>query len=141
MKDLFNSVTPLRGISPVAAVADNTAYVSQIIPMKGYQSLTWLILLGALADADATFTVLMEDGDAADLADAAAVSDDLMLGTEALAGFNFGDDNETRKLGYVGHKAYVRLTITPANNTGNVFLAAIALLGHPLLGPTANPPA
>ena len=35
---------------------------------------------------------------------------------------------------------YVRLTVTPANNTGNVFLAAIALLGHPRNAPTPNPP-
>ena len=57
------------------------------------------------------------------------------------ASFTFGDDNETRKIGYIGDKRYVRLTITPTgNDSGNIFLAAIALLGHPDLQPTANPP-
>lgn len=140
MRDLFNSVHPLRAISPAAAVADNTAIVGQIIDRKGFESLTYLIQTGALADADATFAVLLEHGDTSDLSDAAAVPDELLLGTEALAGFTFGDDDETRKLGYVGHKRYTRLTVTPSGNSGNAFVSAIALLGHPHLAPTANPP-
>lgn len=140
MRDLFNHVHPVRAISPAAAVTDNTAIVSEIIDRKGYESLTFLIALGALADADATFAVLLEEGDAANLSDAAAVADGDMLGTEALAGFTFADDNETRKLGYVGNKRYTRLTITPSGNSGNVFVSAIALLGHPHQSPTANPP-
>lgn len=141
MRDLFNNIHPLRGISPQDAVTNNTAFVSEIIDMQGYQSLTWLIATGSLADADATFVVLVEDGDIANLSDNVAVSDDLLLGTELLAGFTFTHDNKTRKIGYVGHKRYVRLTITPANNTGDVYLAAIAVLGHPTLRPTPNPPA
>ncbi len=141
MQDLFNNIHPLRGLSPVAAGTDNTPYVSEIIDMKGYQSLTWVILIGANTDADATFTVLIEDGDDSALSDHAAVSDDLLLGTEALASFTFNDDNETRKIGYAGHKRYCRMTITPAaNGAGNIFIAAVAILGHPALTPTPNPP-
>jgi hypothetical protein len=50
----------------------------------------------------------------------------------------FGDDNETRKLGYVGNKRYVRLTITPANNTGDTFFSAVAIQGHAHAGPVAQ---
>lgn len=141
MRDLFNHVHPLRAISPAAATTDNTAWVGQVIDRAGYGSLTFLLAIGALSDADATFAVLVEEGDADDLSDAAAVADVDLLGTEALAGFDFGDDNETRKIGYVGNKRYVRLTVTPSGNSGNAFLAAIALLGHPDQTPTANPPA
>lgn len=136
MRDLANSIHPVRAISPAAAVADNTAFVSQIIDLAGFSSLVFLIILGALADADATFTVLVEHGDAANLSDAAAVPDAQLTGTEAAAGFTFADDNETRKIGYVGSKRYVRLTITPANNTGNVFLSAVALLADARYSPT-----
>ena len=138
-RDLMNNVHPVRGISPVS-VADNTAQASQIIDTQGFQSLTWLIATGALADADATFTVLAEHGDESDLSDAAAVTDDELIGTEALAGFNFGDDNETRKLGVKSVKRYHRLTITPAANASAALLAAIALLGHPDQAATDNPP-
>lgn len=140
MRDLMNHVHPVRAISPVS-VADTTAQVSQIIDMKGWQSLTFLIATGSIADADATFTVQVDHGDDSGLSDAAAVPDELLLGTEALAGFQFDDDNETRKIGYVGHKRYVRLTITPVGNASAALLAAIALLGHPTVAnPTANPP-
>lgn len=141
MRDQMNHVHPVRAISPAAAVTDNTAIVSQIIDTKGYNALTFLILFGAIADADMTMTFLVEDGDDSGLSDAAAVSDDQLVGTEVLAAGRYDSDNLTRKIGYVGDKRYVRLTITPANNTGNLFVSAIALLGHPALLPTSNPPA
>jgi hypothetical protein len=140
MFDLMNRIDVKRAISPAAAVTDNTPFVSQIIDKSGYEALVLAINLGSLADADATFVVLIEDGDAANLSDAAAVDDQYLTGTEALAGFTFAADNAIRKIGYVGPKRYVRMTITPANNTGNVFLSAIAILGGARYAPTANPP-
>lgn len=140
MKDLHNTIHPVRAISPVS-VSDSTAAVSQIIDRRGYESLEFVILTGSVADADATFTVLVEDGNESNLSDAAAVADRFLLGTEALASFQFDDDNETRKIGYIGGKRYVRLTITPANNASAAVIAAVAVLGHPMLAPTANPPA
>lgn len=130
MKDLHNNVDVRRAISPVS-VADNTAQVSQIIDMQGYKSLEFCIATGSIADADATFTVLVEDGDDSGLSDAAAVADDNLLGTEALAGFQFDDDDSTKKIGYRGTKRYVRMTITPASNASAALLSAVAVLGHP----------
>lgn len=135
----MNNINVKRVISPVS-VADTTAQVGQIIDAKGYDSVTYVINLGSIADADATFTVLLEHGDAANLSDAAAVPDDQLIGTEALAGFQFDDDNKVRKLGYAGGKRYTRLTITPVNNASAALLGAVAVLGHPASAPTANPP-
>lgn len=137
MRDLANHLEVRRAISPAAATTDNTPYVSQIIDLAGFSRLVFAILLGSLADADATFVVLVEHGDAANLSDAVAVPDANLTGTEASAGFTFADDNKVRKIGYVGSKRYVRLTITPANNTGNVFLSAIAILSGGRYGPTS----
>ena len=114
MRDLHNSIYPKRAISPVAAGTDNTPLVSQILDMQGFEAAELLINIGANTDADATFTVLMEHGDASNLSDAVAVPDAQLLGTEALASFQFDDDNEQRKIGYVGEKRYLRATITPA---------------------------
>lgn len=136
MRDLATTLHAVRAISPAAAISDNTPWVSQIIDLAGYSSCALFILLGALPDADATFTVLLEHGDAANLSDAAAVPDSQLIGTEALAGFTFADDNEIRKLGYVGPKQYLRLTVTPANNAGASFLAALAVLGDSRYSPT-----
>lgn len=140
-KDIHNNVHVARGISPVAAVTDNTAFVSQIVDTAGYEAAEFVLLTGSLADADATFTVLVEDGDAANLSDASAVADQFLLGTEALAGFDFNADNKVFKIGYVGPKRYARVTVTPANNTGNAFVAGVWVLGHPRARPTSNPPA
>lgn len=141
MRDLHNNIAPKRGISPAAAVTDNTAFVSQINDRAGFQSIEFLIMTGSLADADATFTVLFEDGDQANLSDAAAVDDQYLLGTEALASFDFSKDDKVFKIGYIGNKRYQRVTITPANNTGNAFVAGAWLNGHPRHAPTSNPPA
>jgi len=140
MKDLANIITPKRVISPVSE-AGTTALVGQIIDKKGFESVTYVIATGSIGDADATFTVLLEEGDAAAMGDAAAVADEDMIGTEALAAFQFDDDNECRKLGYIGSKRYTRLTVTPVNNASAALVSAVAILGHPAIAPTANPPA
>lgn len=139
MKDLLNQINPKRCISPVS-VSDNTAQVGQIIDKAGYESVTYVIAAGSLADADATFTVLLEDGDDSGLSDNAAVADEYLIGTEALASFTFSDDNKCFKLGYIGGKRYTRLTITPANNASAAVVCAVAILGHPSVAPTENPP-
>ncbi|HEU4752058.1 MAG TPA: hypothetical protein VFU47_03040 [Armatimonadota bacterium] len=134
MRDLHNNIDVRRAISPVS-VADNTAQVSQIIDRQGYEALEFAIATGSLGDADATFTVLVEDGDQANLSDAAAVADTDLLGTEAEAGFTFADDDKTRRIGYVGGKRYVRLTITPVNNAAAALISAVAILGCPAIRP------
>lgn len=141
-RDLHNNIHTVPLITPVAARTDNTAIVSAIIDTAGYESCELVLVTGANTDANATFAVLVEDGNDAALGDNAAVSDTFLLGTEALAGFTYADDGECRKIGYVGPKRYVRMTVTPTgNDSGNIFLAGVALLGHPRSAPTANPPA
>lgn len=140
MRDLTNNLDLKRGLSPVAAGTDNTAYVSQILDTKGLDGVMWATLIGANTDADATFAMLFEDGDASDLSDHAAVDDAFLTGTEAKAGFQSDSDNQMRKIGYVGPKRYVRVTITPSgNNSGNIYIAG-CWITSPLDRPSANPP-
>jgi hypothetical protein len=96
------------------------------------------LVTGTDADADATITLLIEDSD--DNVTFAAVDDAYLDGTEVLGELQLRRRRETRKIGYVGIKRYVRATVTPANNTGNVFLGGIWVLGNPSRQPTANPP-
>lgn len=136
--DLHNNLHIKRALSPVS-VADTTAQVSEVIDRQGYGSLEFVIATGSIADADATFTVLVEESDASG-SGFAAVADADLLGTEVLAGFQFDDDNEVRKIGYIGIKRYVRMTITPVANASAALLSAVAVLGSPSVLPTANPP-
>ena len=139
LEDLVNLIDVRRVISPVS-VADNTAQVGQIIDHQGAESVTYVINVGSVADADATYTVLLEEGDAANLSDAAAVADADLIGTEALASFQFDSDNKMFKLGYKGAKRYSRMTITPAANSSAALFSVSCVL-EMFNTPTANPPA
>lgn len=143
IRDSMNWMHPVPLFAPIAAQTNSdTARVSAIIDTLGYESCTFVLINGTNTDANATFTVLVEDGDVSNLSDNAAVADEYLVGTEALAGFTYADDVECRKVGYIGLKRYVRVTVTPSgNNSGDWFMAGVAILGHPALFPTANPPA
>lgn len=140
MRDLASNLHFKPAFAPGAAVTDNTAAVSAILDTYGYNAAMLAFITGTDADADATFTVLLEESDASDMTGAVAVADSDMIGTEALASYTFADDGECRKLGYIGYKRYIRATVTPAANTGNMYLGGMWVLGRPQTVPTANPP-
>ncbi len=130
MHELHNNLKYTLGLAPAAAAqTDNTAMVSAIVDMQGYEALEWMILTGNLADADATFAVTVDHGDAANLSDAASAPTECLIGTLAAASFTFADDSACKTIGVVPHKGagkrYWRLTITPTGNTA----AAIATIG------------
>lgn len=137
-RDLHNLIKASQALAPAAATTDNTAYVSSILDTAGFDSNEFIGICGSLADADVTFTVLMEEGDNSALSDAAAVADANLLGTELLAAPLFSDDNKVLKLGYKGTKRYIRVTITPAANTGNIFLAGAWLQANARTGPQST---
>ncbi|KPL55477.1 hypothetical protein ABB55_27255 [Prosthecomicrobium hirschii] len=135
MRDSYHNFTVSPVIAPVV-VSDNTAQVGTVINRAGYRSLTYVIATGTLADADATFTALLEESDSSG-SGFTAVADADLVGTEAAVSFTYADDGVTRKLGYVGNKQYTKLTITPANNSGSAPIAAVAILGRPTSAPAA----
>ena len=124
-RDLHNYILASRGISPIAASTNDTAFTSEILDTAGASAVEFLWIAGSIADTDTTFTLLVEEDDDVAMGSAAAVSDAHLLGTEVLGKPLFGSDNKVGKIGYIGMKRYVRVTITPANNTGNIFLAGI----------------
>ena len=138
-RDLMNDIHTVVALAPVVA-SDNTVLTTAAIDTAGFESVTFVVLAGTLADADATFAVEVQEGSTSTQSAHTAVADIDLIGTEALAGFTFGDDGETRKIGYKGSAQYVSLEITPSGNSGNAPLAVLAILGHPHTRPTDNPP-
>jgi hypothetical protein len=140
MRDITNHLHLQPAFAPKAAVTDGTAQVSSTCDTKGFDGCMLAFIVGTLTDADAVWSVLIEDS--ADDSSYTAVDDAYLNGTEVLAGFQFDDDGECRKIGYTGNKRYVRCTIDDTTaNTGNLFVAGVWVLGHPSRQPTANPPA
>lgn len=143
MQDFARNVQIKRVLSPVS-VADNTAQVGQIIDRAGYDSLTYIIAIGSVASGTATFAVTLQEGDQANLSDAATVANTDMItqtpGTAPLtaAGFQFDSDDQVRKVGYIGNKRYTRLTITPTNNAAAALMVAVAVLNDANVRPVTQ---
>lgn len=124
MRDLMNNIHLQPAFAPKAAVTDGTAQTSLTCDLRKdgvrYDSAVLALVTGTLTDADAVWSVTIEESD--DDSSYAAVDDKDLVGTEALAGFQFDDDNECRKIGYVGTKRYIRAVVDDTTaNTGNLF--------------------
>lgn len=132
--DLHNSIKTTRAISPVSQ-SGNAAMVGAIIDRQGYGALEFAITLGTITTAGTVYTALLEDGEASNLSDAATVIAPNLLGTAAMASFVDSEVNTTKEIGYIGNKRYVRLTMTPAGNTGASTLSAVAIQGSSALAP------
>lgn len=139
MRDIASGLDFLQAFPPKAAVTDGTAQVSNILDRQGYDAVVLALTTGTLTDVDAEWSVLLEESD--DGASFTAVADKDLVGTEALAGFTFANDNACRKLGYVGSKRYLRATVDDdVANSGNLFLAGMWVLGYRHESPPPNPP-
>ena len=133
-QDLHHAVSVAPAFTP-RIINSDAATAGSIVDTNGYNSLEFVIASGTLTDG--AYTPMLEAGDAANLSDAVEVTAALgLLGTIAAATFAATDDNKTKRLGYVGGRRYVRLTITSATTTTGGLLGAVAVLGHPWIVPT-----
>jgi hypothetical protein len=128
MQDLCNNIKVVRAISPTR-VTDNTAQTSQAVDGANFDSVTFVLAVGSLADADMTLAVEVQECDTSG-GSYTAVADADLIGTETGAALTFSDDNEQVKIGYIGKKRYTKLVVTPSGNSGNADLCAVAILGH-----------
>lgn len=93
-----------------------------IVDTQGYESLTFVL------PVINTTSLALTHGDDSGLSDGAAVGSDFLIGQTAYTATGTG------KLGYVGKKRYVQITVTnPATDT-----TIVAVKGNPLKAPTAD---
>jgi hypothetical protein len=144
MKDLYHALKLVKSYAPKDEAADATDEVGAIIDRAGYQSLVFAIMTGLIADAGAVFSVKIEEGDDSGLSDAAAVAAaDLQVLTTSgsvldatpeatfQCAFDQANDGAIGKIGYIGNKRYVRMTISPVgNSTSSDPIAVLAILSH-----------
>ncbi len=131
-KDLHNNTTQVNALNN-AAITSSTTTAGNIIDTKGYGACEFIAQLGVRTDG--TYTLLLEEGNASNLSDAAVVAADNRFGS--LTAMNAS--NQVARVGYrVGSKRYVRLSIVSATVTTGVAAAgAVALLGNADQMPTA----
>lgn len=132
MFDLHNNVKVLN--AETGLLSNDTALVLSA-DRAGYRSVELFLLTGTLADAAATFVILVEDS--ADNSAWAAVADDFLAGLEIPTGetLDQADDNKVIKIGYVGAKRYIRITVTPTGNADASPYSLLVLGGHAQVAP------
>lgn len=135
MQDLFNSIKVAPALDITTVTDGNATTAGDVIDRQGFESVTFVFKMGVLTDGD--YTILIEDADeVAFNVTNAAVPDHLLLGTEAGASFTADtDDQDVAKIGYIGGKPYVRMSVVQSGGTGGAVFTGVCVLGHPLSAP------
>ena len=106
------------------AISSNTTTAGAAIDLQGYEAL--LLEIRSHAWTDGTYTPLVRESD--DNSTYTDVADDDLTILEADAAI--GAANTVKKIGYVGHKRYVKLSIVSTGVTSGANIGATAIRGH-----------
>src|SRR6185369_13333284 len=117
-KDLASYIKVSRDIEPRVIMAGNATYTGQTIDRQHFESLTHVIVLGALTDAVYTCN-LYESDDSGMSGETKVASADLIgqLQDFVITGTASVDSNKAVKVGYKGSKRYSRLKIVQSGAT------------------------
>jgi hypothetical protein len=110
--------------------------VGVIIDRRGYESVTFAVLTGAVSTADGSNTLtvsLTASNDAAMAGEEVVTADNGLVGANLVVNAT-ADANKVGAFGYNGDKRYLRIAVTEVG-TASAVLAAVALLGHGLVRP------
>ena len=109
------------GLALSATLSGTTPAAGAWMDMAGWQAITFSVSTGTVTDAGTTsgFSFEVQESDTTAAADATAVADADLLGTEAA--LTVTDDTDDNKLigtvGYRGTKRYVRIVATGTTGT------------------------
>jgi len=112
MRDLYHDFLAEYSIYP-AALGAGAKTGDAIVDLQGFEGALIICGSGAIT-VNMTFQLM--EGDDAALADAAAVSDDDLLGSEPT--LDQAVDNEIATFGYIGRKRYLRVDTTVGTGIG-----------------------
>lgn len=116
-----------------AAITTDTTTVGNEIDTQGFESVTFITQVGVVTDG--TYTPAITECDTSG-GTFTAVSDTFLIGTEADAALTAS--NTVSRIGYVGKKRYVKLSlVSSATKSGVAAASAIAVLGSPRHAPVA----
>ncbi len=135
-RDLKNNIGALVAIEP-QALSGTSDLTGEIIDTKGYSSVTFVLTTRTMAATTLDAQLLIQEGDASNLSDAAAVADGDLIGTEAATAISPTSDKVTVKIGYKGSKRYVRSNLTVTGNNGTDIVCGTAILGHAMSNPVS----
>lgn len=142
MKDLYDNIGVVHGIDAQVISTAGGAKATGDVDLQGFQSAVLVINCGASGDtldASDNITVKLEHAD--DPSSYSAVEEDDVLGATPSGGVvlsldSLDKDQATYRIGYVGGKRYIKVTVTPNGTLNNGTAMALDIIkGHPLAFP------
>lgn len=121
MNDLYNNISVVQALAPIAVAANNTG---SAIDLAGYKSAVIAWHVGTVTDG--TYAIEIQESDTTSSGDFAAVADADLIGTEK-TGVTTTNDEAVYIVGYKGNKRYIRyvITETSAGSTGGVMCVSV----------------
>jgi hypothetical protein len=126
MQDLHGSIKYVAAVIPQTATNSDTAITGAIIDLQGARGCEFVIVTGAITDANVTVAVTLAESADSGMSGSNAVAASDQSGSPS---FDYTSDSTTKKVAYLGTKRYVQMTLTPTgNNSGALPVAAVAAL-------------
>lgn len=125
MKDLYHDLLAEHSLYPVSL--SGAVEGDAIIDLQGFEGALIVCHTGAIS-VDVVFE--LQEGDEANLSDAAAVADADLLGSEPTF-LNATEDDTVKTFGYIGSKRYIRVDAT----AGTGIAGAMVIKGKPRHAP------
>jgi len=130
-RDLKNNIKVLNALN-IASISSNTTTAGVEIDTQNYESVTFETITGARTDG--TVTPLIQESDTSG-SYSGSVSDDDLVGTEAEAALSTAHSRS--RVGYIGTKRYVKLSLVSTAVTTGLTAGASVILGNPQSAPVA----
>lgn len=130
MYDIHNHVSQVTAVNP-QVIATDTTTVGNVVDMNNtehFEALEIFMTVGLYTDGD--YSIVLEESD--DNSVFSAVDAANIVGTAAVV----SADNTTTRLGYVGKKRYIRVSILSANTTTGATISAIGVRSKARRRPT-----
>lgn len=134
MRDLHHNIKATPAIDPGAAITGNSTTDGAIIDTVGFDGLEFVVHAGTITDG--TFAVSLRHGDEPDGSDMEKCEDGDLIGEAPT--FTNDDSKTAKRIGYRGHKRYVRVRLTQSEATTGGVMSAIAIQGFPKVAPVAE---
>lgn len=130
-RDLKNDIKIANALN-IASITTNTTTAGVEIDTQGYESVTFETITGARTDG--TVTPLIQESDTSG-SYSGSVADDDLIGLEADAALSTAHSRS--RIGYIGSKRYVKLSLVSTNVTTGLTAGASVILGNPKSAPVA----
>lgn len=138
--DISNNLPLLTGSGTAGTSSDNTAITfpsgSTGFDTRDNEAINVILTSGTLADADATFAVTITESDTTNGTYTAVPSTELSAALSTL-NYVFSEDNVAKQLSLKPTKRFVRVVVTPANNSGAAAFSIVVQGTRSIVGTTS----